>query len=188
MPFSFKQELRFPGGLVRNPKAEHVWQDGPNGDKRWVLSLQFLLDWCTMAGKLSTGGDAWWRIILLCAWTSGRWRGFRRWALPIWATGCLNYWCEAGSVDTAGRGCRICTGRRYLTCLPRRSPGLWSCWSRSSRKRSETCTAGAGTPISTPSPSTPPPRNTPGPQDWSASLASCFWRGRRNESTSCLSQ
>ena len=119
MPFSFKQELRFPGGLVRNPKAEHVW---PNGDKRWVLSLQFLLDWCTMAGKLSTGGDAWWRIILLCAWTSGRWLGFRRWALPIWATGCLNYWCEAGSVDTAGRGCRICTGRRYLTYLPRHSP------------------------------------------------------------------
>lgn len=45
-----------------------------------------------------------------------------------------------------------------------------------------------GTPISTPSPSMPPPRNMPGPQDWSASLASCSWRGRRNESTSCLSQ
>ena len=35
-------------------------------------------------------------------------------------------------------------------------------------------------------PKTPPPRNTPGPPAWSASLGTCSWRGRPNALISCL--
>ncbi len=74
------------------------------------------------------------------------------------------------------QGAKPSPGDGVLCVRPGSGPVLWSVWSPSSAPRSTTYTAGGGPPISTPFPSTPPPRNTPGPPAWSASSGTCSWR------------
>ena len=130
-------------------------------------------------GGTSQGGDGLWRIIFAMTMDKGQVDGISALGLAHMGDGVFellvrSWLCGHGRTKVQN----LHRGDGVLCVRPGSGPVCGASGAPPQPRGARRIPPGGGTPISTPFPSTPPPRNTPGPPAWSAFFGHLFLEGK----------